>query len=135
MSTQIQTSGITSHDKFTRLRWKGKGEYIDGYFEQNEGSDVERVDDISGSVQPPNRKGSHRIHQKYEGRRVEDWLVIFTAPGTLRITLEKEGMKSDRILYEGEIYECMFMNKWRGQVIRHDEVFIVRVDEGEQWDA
>lgn len=134
MGSQAPISGILGHDEFERLRWTAAGEWADGYFEQNEQSDVERPT-LKGSVQPPNRKGSQRVIQKFEGRRIEDWLVIYTKPGTLRVTLEKEGVKADRILYDGELYECMHINKWKGQVLTHDECFIVRVDEGEAWDA
>jgi hypothetical protein len=130
--SQISLYGILAGDTISRLRFDAAGSFIDGYWTEP-ADNITRLDNIKASVQPVNRLGSVRLQQKYEGTRIQDWRVVYCSPDTLRELKEKEGIKEDHVLYNGEEYVVTEINHWRGQAITHDQAFIRRVDEGESW--
>lgn len=125
MATVPPPEGITSHDMITRLR-REAGDYVNGRWV--DGALEDPNVDINCSLQPPNRKGSVRIINELGGDRIQDWRIVYCAPQSLRGADDRTGLKADRFLYFDATYEVRHVNPWRGQVLRHDEVFAVRID-------
>jgi hypothetical protein len=124
--TQIPLQSRFKQD-IVRLRFDAgsytRGLYVDGAVTATE---------YKASVQPFVDKGSEVLQRLREGDRTKKLIVIYTYPDTLRTASEKpNNTRADLVYYEGEVYEIQRVNRWKGQILSHDEVWGLEFDAGQ----
>ena len=111
---------------FVRIR-KGVGSYINGLWV--DGPSV--ATPCKGSVQPFNDRGSEVVQKLREGVRTKKFIVIYTYVDTLFAHDERMNTPADIVWYENEAYEVQKVNRWKGQILTHDEVWAWELDPGD----
>ena len=111
---------------FTRRRPDGSGSYgSNGRYTAGTGVDT----DFIGSVQPPTASQEHDIIRMLpEGERTKKTVVVYCDVDVLRIANEADNQEADLIVFSGEIFKVMRINKWVGNILTHDQAYCVRLD-------
>lgn len=120
--TTIPSQGIIRGQTVQRVR-RTAGTYVDGLY----------VDGASSA--PTNHQASVQIYDRFsndskvltEGDRVQDWIEVYTLPGTFRQHDDFTGLLADLILYNGFTYEVKQVHYWKGAFLTHDRVWAVRI--------
>ena len=109
---------------FTRTRLAG-GSYSAGRYTPGTGVNTSLI----GSIQPPTAsQGYDFVMMLPEAERTKKAIVVYCAFYSLRVANESNNQEADLVTFRGEVFKVMRVNTWAGNILSHDQVYCVRLD-------